>query len=91
MKELVDYEFSLPHGFGAEDDIELMFDDRGNDKQIAFYYKPIAKACQKAGLAHLRNTELGAVWRGTMEQVNDAMQGVPEWANNWWGKVKYDA
>ena len=95
--EQLEFLFTLP--FGSENmaqidqminSVERPTDDMPETEVGNHYYAPIRKACVDAGLVEVEQMVIGAIWRGTMPQVQAAVMALPDWAQGFAWRVKDD-
>lgn len=94
---MLEFMFTLPFGSAGAAQIDQMMEalgapsaERSGVELCNDYYAPIREACVGAGLEEVEKMIIGALWRGTMPQVQAAVMALPDWAQGFAWLVKDD-
>ncbi len=83
-------QISYPNDYGSEQDDQRAVEDlrnrgligEGSDEDDigAAMLEDLADCARDAGLTHAGDTDFGAIWQGTPEQVAACREALPGWA-----------
>lgn len=73
---IIKMKFSFPNDFGSEKDVQAAIDDCGTAEAMI---EKMAETAKESGLAFVYETDFGAVWEGTHDQCEHAVQHMPDW------------